>query len=375
MTNILIKRSVYFLQTRTLASAVTTKRTATTAASPSSFTVRFLRKTCGLPLDTALSTSKTIQLEDKESKKYGAVLSFLRSHGFSETHIASLIKKRPKTLKSSVDNTIKPKIDFLLKNGISDSFLPDLIAFNPSILNRSLNSHLKPSFDFLKCFLKTDGEIIEALKSTSWLLSHDLKRRMQPNANVLISEGVPISNITKLIISNPRAILLKVEKMVAAVEHIKRLGFKQSTPMFIRALRVMLGLSNSTWKRKVNLFKSLGWSEEDIISAFKREPALMSCSEEKIRHAIDFFWNTMKVKQAVLISNPKLLLYEPGRNCRRYNVMKALESKKLIGKDVKIVWFLIQPESRFLKYYVTKHLDQIPGLMEMYCATNSTTSQ
>lgn len=375
MVNICIRRSIYVLRSRSLALTLTSTRTASTAASPSSFTVQFLRNTCGLSLDNALSTSKTLQLEEKKSKKYEAVLSFLRSRGLTEAHIASLVKKRPRTLKGSVDKTIKPKIDFLLKNGIPDSFLPDLIAANPFIFSKSLNSHLKPSFDFLKCFLKMDEDVVEALKRTSWLLTHNPKKRMQPNADFLISEGVPVSNITKLIIFNPRAILQKVEKMVDAVEHIKRLGFKPSTLMFIHALRVMLCLSNSTWERKVNLFKSLGWSEEETISLFKREPHIMGCSEEKIRGAVNFFLNTMKVNPAVIISYPKLLIYEPTRTHRRYNVMKVLESKELISKDRKVGSILCQSERHFLAKYVTKNLDQIPGLMEIYCGTGSTTSQ
>lgn len=364
MGDICIKRWVYFVQKRFLATTSTSKMRASTV-SPTSFTVQFLTSTCGLPLDSALLASQKLQLEEKKSKKYLAVLSFLSSHGFSETHIANVIGKHPAILHNQVDKTIKPKIEFFLKKGISDSVVADLIVANPSILKRSLSSHLQSSYDFLKSFLKTEEETIAALKRAPWLLTDNLKNTMRPNVDLLIMEGVPLSNIVKLIIRQPRAITQTADKMVAAIESIKTLGLKPSSPIFIRALRVVVSLSDDTWKRKCNVLKSFGLSEEQITLTFTRDPFYMFCSEDKIKRAMNFFINTVQVKPAVIVSYPILLML--GLETRihpRYNVMKALESKKLIRHE-KVVWALIS-ERLFLKDYVTKYLDQIPGLMEIY---------
>lgn len=373
MVDIPVRRLVYFLQIRFFATTVTTK---TTAVSPASFTVEFLTKTCGLPLHSALSASGSLQLEEKKGMKYVAVLSFLRSRGFSEDHTADLIKKHPSILLNNLDTTVKPKIEFFLQNGIQGTLLSDLIASNPSILKRSLNSQLKPSYDFLKSFLKTDEEIIVALKRSSWLLTLSLRKTLQPNTDLLIREGVPVSNIAKLIICQPRVITQKPDRMVAAIEYVKKLGHKPDSMMFLYAIRVMLSLSDSTWKRKCYVLKSFGWSEEEIKLAFMRQPSYMSCSEENIRGKMNFIVNIMKVKPAVVVSHPKVLMHGLETRIRpRYNVLKILESKKLIKVDKKILWLFKLSEKTFLKEYVTKHLDQIPGLMEIYRGSDSTARQ
>jgi mTERF domain-containing protein len=50
----------------------------------------------------------------------------------------------------------------------------------------------------------------------------------------------------------------------------------------------------------------------------------------------------------------------------RYNVLKILESKKLIKKDLKIKNLLKINEKEFLKNYVYKYVDDIPGLLDLY---------
>ncbi|KDP40598.1 hypothetical protein JCGZ_24597 [Jatropha curcas] len=120
-------------------------------------------------------------------------------------------------------------------------------------------------------------------------------------------------------------------RMVDTVNAVKSLGFQPAATGFVHAVAVKLSMSNFTWKKKIELWKSVGWSEEEILSAFRKEPFCMACSEEKFKNVMDFYLNTMKLEPLTLIAYPKLLIYAVDKRLRpRYNVLKALESKKLI---------------------------------------------
>lgn len=364
MSYIPFKSLLYFVQQRCLKTLPTIS---TSLSSSPSFTVQYLVNSCGLSLENALSASQKLQLDEKKSELHESVLAFLKSQEFSDAHIAKLIAKYPGILQSKIHTKVMPKIRYLTDHGFSGSLLPELIVANPVILRRGLSSHLKPSLDFLKIYLTSKDKLIAAVKRASWLLTFDLKGTMQPNIDLLISEGVPIGNISKLIIAQPRVILQKVDSMANAVEAVKKMGVEPPTPMFIHALRVKVSMSEPTWNRKVEVFKSLGWSEEEIKSAFRRDPLCLSCSDEKIKSIMDFYVNTMKLEPEVIIAYPKLLMYSLETRIRpRYNVVKVLLSKKLLKEDRKLAWVLTLNEKRFLEDFVIKHLDNVPNLMELY---------
>ncbi|CAL1354712.1 unnamed protein product [Linum trigynum] len=61
------------------------------APSSSSFVVDYLVKSCGLPMESAIVASRKLQLDAKKNGKPESVLQFLRSHGFTDAHISTLV--------------------------------------------------------------------------------------------------------------------------------------------------------------------------------------------------------------------------------------------------------------------------------------------
>ncbi|XP_057976140.1 uncharacterized protein LOC131163564 [Malania oleifera] len=346
------------------------KASATVAASPSSsslsFTAQSLSKSRGFPLETALSTAQTLQFDERKLRNYESVVTVLKSHKFSDTQIAELIARRPSIFQLRAEENLRHKMQYLIENGFAGLLLPELVLANPNILSRSLSSQIKPSFEFLKSILGTNEKVVDAAKRASWLLT-DSTGTMQKNIDVLIDEGVPISSISKLMMLQPRVILQSAERFISALQTIKKLGFDPTSSVFVNAFRVMVSISDSTWKKKVEMLKSLGFSEENVVCAFKRAPHLLSCSVEKIKRAMDFYANTMNLEPAVIMACPALLMYSIDKRIRpRYNLLKFLESKKLFKQDKQLAWAFLLTEDEFLKSYVTKHLDQVPDLMELY---------
>lgn len=323
-------------------------------------TIEFLKNSCGL-------ACRNLLIDEKNPQKYEAIISFFKLYGFENSQIAKLVSSRPAILHSSVSKNLKPKIEFLEEIGIVGPLLPKVILSNPTILSRSLNHQLKPSFCFIKEMLESDEKVIVVIRRAPWLLTFDFKRIIQSNIDVLVGEGVPSRTIARLIVLQPRTIMQKVDRIVYAVKTVKELGFEPKAGMFVHALRVMVSMNDSTWKKKINVLKSFGWSEEEILTAFKRHPLCLACSEEKMRDVADFCFNTAKLDPGTLISYPKFFGY--GLNKRlwpRYKVFEVLKVKNLINKNKKIAQLFMEGERSFVENYVLKHLDEIPDLMDIY---------
>uniref|UniRef100_A0A6N2M6P7 Uncharacterized protein n=1 Tax=Salix viminalis TaxID=40686 RepID=A0A6N2M6P7_SALVM len=343
----------------------------TNASSSTSFDVHFLMNSCGLSSKSALSVSHKLHLHQNKLQNPQSVLLYLKSHEFDDTHIAQLIEKRPQILHSGVDDTLKPKFDFLVQNGFTGKLLPQLIASDPNILSAAVDSRLKPCFELLKSFLGSPDRIVVALKRAPFLMSFSFKGAVQPNIELLIKEGMAVDRVAKLLSLHARVILVKHDRMVYAVNALKNLGVEPKTPVFLHAVKVMLSVSKSNWRKKIEFIKSIGWSEEEIIVAFKRYPYLLACSEEKIRKSLDFFVNTLKLEPRAIITCPEYLSYSVDRRLRpRHNVLKVLLSKKLV-KDEKIVQAVTRISDKdFLENYVTKYADKVTGLLEIYGDTS-----
>ncbi|KAJ6388028.1 hypothetical protein OIU77_026570 [Salix suchowensis] len=126
-------------------------------------------------------------------------------------------------------------------------------------------------------------------------------------------------------------------------------------------------MSESAWGKKIDVFKSVGWTEEEVLGVFKRFPCLLLSSEEKIRGMMDFFLNKMKLERQTIVANPVLLkLSFSNRVLPRCNVLKFLKSKKLIKGEKNVATFLKLSEKDFMERCVTKYEDKVPGLLEMY---------
>ncbi|XP_065868914.1 transcription termination factor MTERF4, chloroplastic-like [Euphorbia lathyris] len=357
----------HFIRLRFLHSSVPPLPTITPTSSPS-FTVDFLINSCGLSFKSALSVSEKFQLNDKTPQKPQSILQLLKSHHFSDNHVAQLIVKWPQVLNCRIHNNLEPKFEYLVKIGFEGELLPQIILSNPYILEMSLVSRIKPSVQFLRLFLDNDEKLLVAFKRAPWLLSHNMKILLKPNVDALMREGVPAHAMERLLISYPRSVLLKPQKIIDAVNSVKNLGFETTDRMFIQAFRVMVQMSESTWKKKIEVMKSMGFSEDDILKAFKRFPQCLSCSEENIRKTLDFYFNTMKLDPQTIIVNPCLLGYSIEKRVRpRYHVLKVLESKKLIKgiKDKEFNHIKIG-ENNFLEKYIDQFIDEVPSLLEFY---------
>lgn len=79
-----------------------------------------------------------------------------------------------------------------------------------------------------------------------------------------------------------------------AVLQAVKMGFSPKTMMFVEGLHVLLSTKKSLWEAKLVVFQNFGWSEEEVLLVFKKQPKIMGISASKLNSNLDFFINSMK---------------------------------------------------------------------------------
>ncbi|MQL93860.1 hypothetical protein Taro_026507 [Colocasia esculenta] len=348
---------------RSLAAATSTASRTTELTASYSFTFDFLTSSCGLSPAQALSAARTIRLDEKTRERPEPVLAVLRSHGFSDAHIADLVSRYPRILLCKTENNLGLKLQFLTQEGLS----PGLIAQSPAILSRSLDQYLRPCFEFLHRFLSATDDLHAVLWRPGWGLNFNMKSTMIPNTEHLLELGVAAPVISRLIASYPWVLTQRHELFAEGVQIVQDWGVKPDMKVFPHALRTVLSLRKSNLSSKFELFKKLGWSEEEVIKAFRRSPLCITVSEQKIMR-INCFARKLGLGPSDLSRQPALLMYSfDKRILPRYAVWQVLTSKGLIEQRTsKLTSMFVISEERFMNGYVKKYMDNVPEVMDVY---------
>ncbi|XVE68710.1 hypothetical protein DITRI_Ditri09bG0091000 [Diplodiscus trichospermus] len=318
------------------------------ASNEHSFAVSYLINSCGFSPESALSISKTVHFETPQ--KPDSVLSFFKNHGFSQTQIRNLIRRKPKVLLSNPEKTLMPKFQFFYSKRISSSELAKILSSIPYVLWYDLDNRIIPSFNFFKELTHCDDDkVFLAYKNFSGVLTRDLQSVFARNLAILLELGVPESIIMAKLVVQPRIFAWNRDKFRRAVEEVKKLGFNPSRQLFLIALQALTQISKSTWERKSNVFRQWGWTDEDIVSAFEKYPRCMILSEHKITATMNFYVNTMGYKSSYIAKFPLLLSYSLKRRLiPRGSVVQALLSKGLIEK-FNVCSMMMYTEKKFLQ--------------------------
>ncbi|KAK1295065.1 hypothetical protein QJS10_CPA16g01096 [Acorus calamus] len=330
-----------------------------------SLTVSYLTSSCGLSPEAALKASKWFTL--KTPKNADLVLDFLRNHGFDQTQIAKVITCRPRLLELHPERNLKTKMDFFTRYGFSDSHLVSILSGDPTIFTHSLDRHIASSLEFLEGIFGTKEDVIAAIYRSMYLLNSFHQKRLMPNISSLRDHGVPASHASKYVLNQPKTFCMAdPDRFCTAVVTVHGMSFNPLSTIFFEAVRTLL-MSKTNWEGKFELFRNLGWSKDDILSAFKRQPTCMRMSEKKIKSVFEFFVGELGWEPSSLSGFPILLCYDlEKRVIPRCSVLQVLLSKDLIKKDMKWTTALKLTEKQFLERFVAKYEEEAPELMRTY---------
>lgn len=109
---------------------------------------------------------------------------------------------------------------------------------------------------------------------------------MIPNIGLVKELGMPQSSIAMLLTQYPSIVSRKPEFFRQLVGEVKEMGFDPKNLSFTFAIRALSG-TKTMWSLKEEAYRRWGWSENDILSAFRLFPLCMTLSEQKIMETME----------------------------------------------------------------------------------------
>ena len=312
-----------------------------------SLTVSYLTNKCGFSQEAALKAYKRVRFDTPQ--KPDSVIAFFRSRGFSNTQINSIISRAPELLTCDPNKRVLPKFEFLASKGASHSDILLMVTRNPNFLRQSLENHIVPMFELVRSFCPSVEKAIACVIACPASISD---YRVQQNLKLLLDEGLMDSNIRHLLRCRPS--ILCTADLKKTVEEVKQLGFDPSLLNFSVALLAKRVVTKSGWDAKIEVFRTWGWSEQQIFDAFRRHPQFMLRSEDKLNAVMSFWigqlgWDPSALRVAPIIFGFSL----KKRLIPRASVVKYLLSKGLMKKNASLATPFGLSEELFLQKFVT----------------------
>ncbi|PRQ51393.1 putative transcription regulator mTERF family [Rosa chinensis] len=333
-----------------------------------SFTVSYLINSCGLSLELALSLSKRHRVRFESPEKPDAVVKLFKDYGFSNAHISEIVKKLPELLLVS-EKTLLPKIEFLGSIGITGIPLAETLCGNPTVLKMSLENCIRPCCDIIKTLGIPYGKVPLFIKRSQWLFKVKVLSNVARNVSVLRSLKVPESTIDLCRPHNLVPVSTDADEFNENVNKVISMGFPPSSCTFMKALYVISMMDESKLAQRKEFYRKFGWTEDNILLAFRKNPIFMSISEKNFLSKMDFLVNKMGLQPADVAGYPSVLTNSLEKwIIPRCSVIRVLLLKGLIwkGQFSLLGTALMGNKDLFLHRFVNKYQEQVPELLSIF---------
>jgi mTERF domain-containing protein len=155
--------------------------------------------------------------------------------------------------------------------------------------------------------------------------------------------------------------------MVKLVKELKDMGFRPSKVSFGTALEAKLSVYKILWNEKVDAFKKWGWSDEDVMEAFRRQPQCMLTSIDKINLSMSFWVDQLGWDVLALAKRPSVFTYSlEKRIIPRTSIVQFLLKKGLRKKTASLTCPIIVSEELFLDTFIKRYKEESSYLLKMY---------
>lgn len=288
----------------------------------------------------------------KDPANSAKIMSFLRRNGFSDPQLEKMVKHAPRFISIRLEQRIKPKINFFQEMGLSSDDIAKMISGHPGILELSLKNNIIPSLSLLKRLLGCVDKAVRVIRIAPRVLPTNLENTMLRNVEFLEGCGVPMDRIRIILSSFPSAFLLKPEVVRKSAEKAEEMGITASSNTFIYAVPTIASMSSETWELKLQAFRSLGFSDSDIMLMFRKAPQVFAVSMEKIKKIVELLLDTGKYTISSIVVYPKSLQSSiEKRYMPRLQILRILESRNLIKDWPTLTTVSWLSNDRFFKKY------------------------
>ncbi|CAO2834396.1 unnamed protein product [Amaranthus hypochondriacus] len=308
-------------------------------------------------------------------KNYGTpkfVISFFKKLGISNTQLEAIVLCDPQILSVDVNKSFMAKIDRIKDLGFSNNDLVNLLSNVPGVLTlpRSVDAIADRFSVLLNVVGVSNSDVIRVLKTCNWYLGNDLHKTLIPNIKFLENCGISQLQIRQTLFSFPRFYLQKPEIIRECVRRVDEMGLSRNSKMYIHGVRVMNSMSLEKWESKLKLFRDMGFSEDDIVNAFRKVPQVFALSERKILQGSKLLLSSGSVDLTFLIQHSELLIYSAGSRIKpRLDIIKVLMSKNLLEKELSTYTVCKMPDKAFIHRYVLPYADEIGEVGTSYIAS------
>ncbi|KAL6605916.1 hypothetical protein ACP70R_041569 [Stipagrostis hirtigluma subsp. patula] len=326
----------------------------------------YLVASCHLTPAQALKASRVLS-HLKSPSRPDAVLAFLTGLGLSDADIAAAVAYDPKLLCSEVERTLAPRLAELRDLGLSPSQIARLVLVDPARFRRpTVVSKLQYYVPLFGSF----ENLLQAVRTNSYLLSSDLERVVKPNVALLMECGLDACDIAKLSVPVPRLLTTSPERVRAMVVRAEAVGVPRGSGMFRHALLAVAFLSEEKIAAKVEfLKKTFGWSDAEVGIAVAKLPLVLKQSKDRLHRMSEFLITEVGLEPEYIANRPALLTYSLERRLMlRHYVVKFLKENGLLEHDRSFYTAVQVSENVFKEKFIRPYKEAAPSLDQDYAA-------
>ncbi|CAH8352773.1 unnamed protein product [Eruca vesicaria subsp. sativa] len=283
-------------------SAFSSVSAATLSRKGQNFTVSYLVNSLGFTTKLAESISKKVIFD--ENTNPDSVLTLFKSYGFTESQISNIITDHPNLLLQDAESSLAPKLKFLHSmKGASTSEFTEIVTTVPKLLSKKGDKTLSVYYDFIRDVIQDDK-----CNHSSLLPQGNLENKIR-NVTALRELGVPRKLLFHLLVSSYQPVCGR-ERFQESVKKVVEKGFDPRTSKFVQALHVVYQLSDKTVEEKIDVYKSLGFNEEDVWDMFKKWPNSLKFSGKKVTQMFEILKKCGLLDEEVVVllkKNPQFL--------------------------------------------------------------------
>ncbi|KAJ9546273.1 hypothetical protein OSB04_025980 [Centaurea solstitialis] len=297
------------------------------------------------------------------------VLNIFKTYGLDLPQIRHIVSSVPKILTCKPNKTLEPKIRVFHELGLSGSDLVTLIKKNPHILWTGLHTKIMPCLQLLRELLGSDEIVIQVInRSRRLYFTNTSMKRLSKNVSLLQNFGLLNERILSFILNNPSKINVEPNQLKSRLSYVEeKLGISRESPIFIHALTAVLWRTDSEIERRVQNFRSFGWSDSDIALLFMNQPYCLAMSEANMRDKLNFYMKDLGYTPSYLMTRHSFFTYSlDKRVIPRNTMLKILREKKLVSSDKpSLISIATYTESKFLEF-LRGFEDDLPCLRKIY---------
>ncbi|KAL1540484.1 hypothetical protein AAHA92_24834 [Salvia divinorum] len=217
-----------------------------------------------------------------------------------------------------------------------------------------------PSLSMLKGLVGSDDDVVRLLKKCPWFVVSDLEKTLMPNVEILKRCSIPTERVLHLLYVFPRVFLVKSDIIRKSVDKAIEIGVPLTSIAFIHAVAVLNYTNEGMWEVKLQTLRDLGFSDDGIVTMFRKQPLVFAASGAKLKNKIEFLLATGKFDMANIVTCPVALGCSiENRLEPRLQILRLLESRNLIKKPPVLSSISSFTDSKFFDKYIRPYYDEI----------------